>query len=68
MITVRNSAKADHLGELNYGLMIIAALVICRFFDTDLSFVTRGVLFILVGAGFFFANYRMLKKRETNEG
>ena len=33
----------------NYGLIIITALVICRFFDTDLSFVLRGLLFISVG-------------------
>ena len=64
---VRDGAKQDHLGILNYGLIIITALVICRFFDTDLSFVFRGVLFVAVGAGFFVANYSMLKKRKTNE-
>ena len=66
VLTIWNGARQDHLGILNYGLLIITALVICRFFDTDLSFVLRGILFISVGVGFFAANYGMLKKRKTN--
>lgn len=67
ILTIRDGAKQDHLGILNYGLLIITVLVICRFFDTDLSFVIRGILFVSVGAGFFAANYWMLKKRKVNE-
>lgn len=63
VVTIRSGAIQNHLGVLNYGLMILTALVICRFFDTDLSFVIRGILFIGVGAGFFLANYYTLKKR-----
>jgi len=66
ILTIRDGAKRDHLGILNYGLLIITALVICRFFDTDLSFVVRGIMFVSVGTGFFAANYWMLKKRRTN--
>jgi len=29
--------------------------------------VIRGVLFVLVGLGFFMANYFMLKQRKSNE-
>ena len=61
--TVRQGVQENHLGILNYGLIIIAALIICRFFDQDLSFVFRGILFVLLGIGFFIANYTMLKKR-----
>lgn len=67
LLTILKGAKQDHLGILNYGLAIIMALVVCRFFDTDLSFIIRGVLFVSVGIGFFVANYWMLKKRRTNE-
>jgi len=59
--------KKNHLGIVNYGLLIITALIVCRFFDTDLSFIFRGILFVLVGVGFFLTNYRMLKKRKTND-
>ncbi|MGD1889460.1 MAG: DUF2157 domain-containing protein [Cyclobacteriaceae bacterium] len=65
-LTIRNGARRNHLGILNYGLLIITALVVCRFFDTDLSFVVRGILFVSVGVGFFVANYRMLKQRKAN--
>ncbi|MBL7901020.1 MAG: DUF2157 domain-containing protein [Bacteroidia bacterium] len=67
ILTIRDGARKDHLGILNFGLLVIAALVICRFFDRDLSFVIRGVLFVSVGAGFFALNYWILNKRKTNE-
>jgi uncharacterized membrane protein len=62
--TIRDGAQRNHLGILNYGLMILTALIICRFFDTDFSFVVRGLLFIAVGVGFFSANYYMIQKRK----
>jgi hypothetical protein len=67
ILTIKDGAKKVHLGILNFGLLIIAALVICRFFDADLSFVFKGILFVSVGVGFFAANSWMLKKRKTNE-
>ncbi len=67
IFTIRSGAKEDHLGVLNYGLLTITALVVCRFFDSHMSFIVRGLLFVLVGAGFFLTNYMMLKKRKANE-
>lgn len=67
ILTIKDGAKKDHLGILNFGLLIITALVICRFFDTNLSFVFKGILFVSVGVGFFAANSWMLKKRKTND-
>lgn len=67
ILMIRDGAKQDHLGILNYGLLIMTALVICRFFDAYLSFVFRGMLFVLVGTGLFYANYWMLKKRKTDD-
>ena len=65
IFTIGEGAKKDHLGILNFGLLIITALVTCRFFDESLSFVIRGVLFVSVGLGFFATNYVMLKKRKN---
>jgi uncharacterized membrane protein len=62
--TIRDGAQRNHLGILNYGLLIITALILCRFFDTDFSFVVRGLLFIAVGVGFFATNYYMIQKRK----
>lgn len=67
LLTLRKGGQENHLGILNYGLLIITALIICRFFDVDVPFVWRGLLFVLVGVGFFMANYWMLQKRKNNE-
>lgn len=66
LLTIRQGARLGQLRRLNYGLLLIAALIVCRFFDTDLSFVMRGVLFVLLGLGFFLANYWMLQKRKAH--
>lgn len=64
---IKRGGKLNHLGILNFGILLITILVACRFFDTDLSFVLRGILFITIGLGFFLANYFILKKRNKNE-
>ncbi len=64
---IQRGLGMNHLGILNYGLLIITVLVLCRFFDTDLSFVLRGLMFVAVGAGFFFANSFLMKKRRQFE-
>lgn len=66
IVTVRDGDREQRLGSMNFGLLIIAALVLCRFFDTNLSFVIRGILFVGVGIGFFIMNYRLLKKKKSN--
>ena len=66
LLIIRKGARQDNLGVLNYGLLIITALVICRFFDTNISFVLRGLLFVSVGVGFFLANYFMIKNRKAH--
>ncbi|MCG8698306.1 MAG: DUF2157 domain-containing protein [Bacteroidales bacterium] len=65
--TLYIGVKMEHIGILNFGLIIITALIVCRFFDTNISFVMRGIMFVLVGAGFFVSNYLMIKKRNSHE-
>lgn len=64
IIAIKIGADKFHFGVLNYGLLIITALIACRFFDTNMSFVIRGLLFVSVGVGFFLANYMMLKRQK----
>ena len=64
---IQKGNTADSIPRLNFGVLIIAILVTCRFFDTEMGFLARGILFILVGASFFMLNYYMLKKRKQNE-
>lgn len=51
---------------LNFGLVVISALIICRFFDTEISFAVRGLLFVAVGVGFFLANYLLIRKKRNS--
>ncbi|MBK9109454.1 MAG: DUF2157 domain-containing protein [Saprospiraceae bacterium] len=67
LLIILQGLKKHNLSELNSGLFIISGLVICRFFDSDLSFVLRGVLFVCIGLGFFIINYRMLKSKKDHE-
>jgi hypothetical protein len=66
LFAIRIGINKNSYGILNYGLLLITVLIICRFFDTNLDFVFRGILFIAVGAGFFFTNYLLLKKQGKN--
>ncbi|WP_396601962.1 DUF2157 domain-containing protein [Algibacter sp. R77976] len=65
IITIKIGADKFHFGILNYGLLIITTLTVCRFFDTNMSFVLRGLLFVSVGVGFFITNYVMLKRQKS---
>jgi hypothetical protein len=55
--------RSNSVARANFGLLLIAVLALSRFFDSELSFVTRGLGFIVVGAGFLIANILMFKKR-----
>jgi uncharacterized membrane protein len=52
--------------RLNTGLAVIGLLAVLRFFDTELSFVLRGIIFIGVGLGFVLANYQLIQKKKAN--
>ncbi|NND33677.1 MAG: DUF2157 domain-containing protein [Saprospiraceae bacterium] len=62
---IKKAMSTLNLGLLNYALLILTALIVCRFFDTNISFIVRGLLFVLIGIGFFIANYRLI--REAND-
>ena len=57
--------RSNSLARANFGLLLIATLAIARFFDSDLSFVTRGLGFIVVGAGFLVANVLLFRKKSA---
>lgn len=61
---VRKGATLNHLGILNFGLLVIVLLALLRFFDSDIPFIGRGIIFMAAGAGFFVSNYLIIKKRK----
>ncbi|MGH8442528.1 MAG: DUF2157 domain-containing protein [Nevskiaceae bacterium] len=52
---IRTGLTRAQFGLANQGVALIAAMILVRFFDSDLSYVVRGVGFIVTGAGFFVA-------------
>ncbi len=66
LFTIKIGAQKNNYGILNYGLLIITILIICRFFDTNIDFIIRGLLFVGIGVGFFAANYYLYKKQQKN--
>lgn len=61
---VYQGVQSSLLGKLNYGLMVISILIACRFFDTEIDFIWRGLIFMALGFGFFAANYWIVKQRK----
>jgi len=57
-------SKAN-LAIANVGMAIIALLIVTRFFDSDLSFVVRGLGFIAVGTVFLIANVVLARRQKT---
>ncbi|HRZ74251.1 MAG TPA: DUF2157 domain-containing protein, partial [Flavobacterium sp.] len=64
---IQKGNKTHSIARLNFGILIIAILTGCRFFDENMTFIVRGVMFIIVGFGFFALNYFLLKKRKQHE-
>ena len=67
VLLIREGSRRMKMGVLNSGLIVIALLAACRSFDSDIEFVIKGCMFVLVGIGFFVANWWMLKKKRENE-
>lgn len=55
--------REQRLGKLNLGMFMLAALIIARFFDIDVSFIVRGMLFVLIGIGFLLANVVLVRRK-----
>jgi uncharacterized membrane protein len=60
---IARGLRANSTARTNFGLLVISALGIARFFDSDLSFVTRAIGFIVIGVGFILTNVVLFKKR-----
>ncbi|WP_298510001.1 DUF2157 domain-containing protein [uncultured Kordia sp.] len=65
LMLIKTGADNVHFGYLNSGMLVLAVLIAFRFYDTNISFELRGLLFVLIGGGFFAANYIKLKKQKT---
>lgn len=68
-VTVVTGLERDDLVMVNAGMAMVSMLIILRFFDADLGFTVRGVLFIVLGFAFLGANLAIVRRaaarRET---
>jgi hypothetical protein len=56
--------QRGRVGTLNFGLLLVSAVLVARFFDVDWSFVVRGVAFVVLGLAFLGINLRLLARRK----
>jgi len=57
--------KSERSLVVNYGLAVISVEIAIRFFDSSYPFIIKGIVFILLGIGFFAANYFILKQKKN---
>jgi uncharacterized membrane protein len=55
--------RDNNLGAVNIGMLMLAILIIARFFDSDINFIIKGLVFILVGVGFLVTNAVLVRRR-----
>jgi len=65
VFTVKHGIEANSLKRMNLGLTILSVTILMRFFDSDLSFVVRGLVFIAIGCGFLYMNMRLVRQRNN---
>ena len=56
--------RAFHIGTVNAGLLIVFALILLRFFDADLGFVFRGIVFVVLGTAFLVVNLILARRQK----
>jgi uncharacterized membrane protein len=57
--------RDQRLAVVNLGMLVISALIIARFFDSEMPFVLRGLAFIGVGIGFLVTNMVLVRKKKA---
>jgi hypothetical protein len=65
-LVVVQAVREMKLGLMNLGLLLLAALLISRFFDADMSILGRGIAFIVLGLAFLGANGFMIRRRRAS--
>ncbi|MCK5376229.1 MAG: hypothetical protein KAJ97_04045, partial [Acidobacteria bacterium] len=64
--TIATGLRRQSLATVNLGMVVVAAFVVVRFFDSEFGFIARGLAFIVVGIGFLITNVVLSRRmRET---
>jgi hypothetical protein len=65
VLTLLEGVRGLKLGTANRGLVALTLLVASRFFDSDLTFLTRGLAFVTLGAACFTLNLWLMRRQRT---
>ena len=65
VMALRTGLARGRFAETNAGMLLLTALIVMRFFDTDVGFLIRGLAFIAAGVGFLIVNMLLLKRRKV---
>ncbi|MBF0486215.1 MAG: DUF2157 domain-containing protein [Candidatus Omnitrophica bacterium] len=63
IIRIRLGIRLNNLGVINSGMLMLAALILARFFGSEMNFVIKGLIFIGVGIGFLATNAMILRRK-----
>ncbi len=61
---ILRGVRQGNLGVLNMGMLLVAFLIIMRFFDFNFSFIARGLVFVLLGSCFLATNWVMVRRKK----
>lgn len=66
-VVMADGVRTGRLSVANGGLGMLCLLLVARFFDAELSFVARGVAFIIVGMAFLLVNLVLSRRVRAQE-
>ncbi len=55
--------RTNNLSVINTGMFMLSALILARFFDSEIGFVLKGLVFIFIGGCFFMTNVMILRRK-----
>jgi len=60
---IQRGIKENKLRIINEGLLLLAIIIAVRFFDSQIDMVLKGLVLIILGAGFLAANVVFLRRK-----
>lgn len=68
LVTFLDGWRSHDGFRLNFGWLLLGALMLVRFFDQDLSYLVRGVAFVALGVSFLVLNRVLVRRRAAVTG
>ncbi len=65
LVTMATGIRQMNTLRTNLGWLLLSALILCRFFDTELSYLVRGLAFIALGLGFLGLNLFLMRRQKS---